>query len=234
MAHPTVSLNFSSTPQKHKEPLVNRFSSPGVINRKENTESYVLDNLTFYPSTIAKDDQMSDRFMTLVKEERDKAIAIAYHMTSDREAAKDVVQDAFYKAYKALPRFRGESKLSTWFFRILINQAKNYCRRRWLKNRWQSLHLHESQQNTGLDRPSEDPLPDSFAMGAQLRQKIGVTLQRLTANQRAAFGLVHLEGMTVTETAKVLGLSPGTIKSHLHRALKKLRKDLFEFKESQP
>ncbi|MCX5865959.1 MAG: RNA polymerase sigma factor, partial [Proteobacteria bacterium] len=70
------------------------------------------------------------------------------------------------------------------------------------------------------------PLPDRQVQEASTRARIGAALEKLSSGQRSAFALVHLEGMTVEETATVLKKSPGTIKSHLHRALVRLRQDL--------
>jgi RNA polymerase sigma-70 factor (ECF subfamily) len=164
------------------------------------------------------------RFEKLVKEERERIVAMAYHLVGgDREAAKDVAQEAFLKAYQALPGFREEASLKTWLIRIVINQASRYRRSQALRSRlgmiWPGLTPRPEPASAG-------PLPDQKAQDSSDRTRIAVALGKLSAGQRSAFALVHLEEMTVEEAAAVLKKSPGTIKSHLHRALIQLRRDL--------
>lgn len=166
------------------------------------------------------------RFEQLVREERERMVAMAYHLVgADREAAKDVAQEAFLKAYQALPGFREEASLRTWLIRIVINQAHKHRRSQALRSRLGMIW-------PGLDRKPEPepaaagPLPDRKAEDKSDRARIAASLEKLSSGQRSAFALVHLEEMTVEEAAQVLKKSPGTIKSHLHRALAQLRRDL--------
>ena len=157
----------------------------------------------------------------LVRTERDRAVAMAYHLVGgDREAAKDVAQDAFVSAFRALPGFRGDAELSTWFLRILINKASSYRRRRWLRDRWGGL-------TGGAELSAVAPRPGDPG----LRRRIAAAMDRLSGPQRAAFAMVHLEGMSIRDAAAVLGKPVGTVKSHLHRALVKLRAELADLEE---
>lgn len=159
------------------------------------------------------------RFQAFVSSHRQRAVGLAWRLVGgDREAAEDVAQDAFARAWKALPRFREEAQLSTWFYRILVRQASNHRRREGLRRGWRAL--------TGREPDREVVSPD-----APLRKRISAALDQLSAGQREAFVLVHLEGFTVTETATALGKAEGTVKSHLHRALKSLRGELAELWE---
>ena len=154
-------------------------------------------------------------FASFVASHQDRALRLALRLVSgDRAAAEDVVQEAFVRAHRGLDRFRGEAKLSTWFDRILVREAYRHHRRPW--RRW--LAGEEPEEYLPSERRDEgDPL---------LRSRISKALAGLTAHQRTAFVLIHLEGHTVTETAERMGRSPGTVKSHLHRALKHLRAEL--------
>lgn len=161
---------------------------------------------------LDRDSQLAE----LVRTHRDKAIAMAYHLVGgDMEAAKDVAQDAFVAAYRALPSFRGDAQLSTWLMRIVINRASSYRRWKWLRDRW--TELTGDRDLGGPEEPVGDP---------GLRRRIAAAMDRLSPTQRAVFAMVHLEGMTLTETAEVLGKPTGTVKSHLHRGLDKLRREL--------
>lgn len=164
-------------------------------------------------------DQASDldrRFAAFVHAYRDKARRLAWRLVGgDEAAADDVTQDALVKAYRGLASFREEAKLETWFFRILVHQAHSYRRWRAVREMWSGPS--EIEPADPSPRAEGDPM---------LREQIAGALERLTTPQRDAFVLVHLEGFTVREAAGVMKKAEGTVKSHLQRALKSLRKEL--------
>ena len=164
---------------------------------------------------------LAQRFEAFLVSHRDRARRLAWRLVGgDAAAAEDVVQDAFLRAYRALPRFREEAALSTWFYRILVRQAANH--RRWRR-------LRERMGGWG-DREAPDPQPTPVG-DPGLRDRIARALDGLSRRQREVFVLVHLEGFTVRETAGLLGKPDGTVKSHLHRALKHLRRELADLRE---
>ncbi len=151
----------------------------------------------------------------------ERARRMAWRLTGgDEAAAEDVVQNAFVKAFKAWDRFRGEARADTWLYRIVVNEAHNYRRWRKVRDVWHGLWSREDAPEGG--RPVGDP---------GLRDRIGRAVDALGAGQREVFVLVHLEGFTVRETAELLGKSEGTIKTHLHRALKALRASLADLSD---
>lgn len=154
-------------------------------------------------------------FERLVIESQDRALGLALRLLSgDRAGAEDVVQEAYLRAYKALPRFRGESTLKTWFDRIVVRETYRYLRSPW--RRW-------------FAGPTEDldALPgEAASLEPSFSKPVFEALGALSANQRTVFVLVHLEGYTVQEAAQIMGRSVGTLKSHLHRALASLRDSL--------
>ncbi len=177
------------------------------------------------PSAVPAD--LEERFSAFAASHRDPARRLAWRLTGgDEEAAEDVAQDAFVKAYRALGRFREDSSLETWFYRILVNQAHKHRRWRAVRQRWSAV-WDEAQAVSSVD--AGDPA---------LRRRISQTLATLTRRQREAFVLVHFEGFTVRETGNLLGAPEGTVKSHLHRALKALRIELADLQDptarSQP
>ncbi len=153
----------------------------------------------------------------------DRAHRLAWRLLGgDGAAAEDVVQDAFVRAFRSLGSFRGESSIDTWFYRILVRTAQN-------QNRWQWLRWRRSApEQEADDQPAGEPAPDAL-----LRQRLRGAVARLGQHQRDAFVLVHLEGFTVKESAKLLGKAEGTIKSHLHRALSKLRAELSDIERGE-
>jgi RNA polymerase sigma-70 factor (ECF subfamily) len=156
------------------------------------------------------------RFDSFVREHRDRAIGLAWRLLDgDKAAAEDVVQEAFVRAYRGLDRFREEASLSTWFYRILVNEAQRHRRWRWVRERF------------GGEMPADPSDPSAEVVGdPHLRQRVARAIGALARGQREAFVLVHLEGFTVRDTAAITGRAEGTIKSHLHRALASLRETL--------
>ncbi len=164
----------------------------------------------------ALDAELERRFSAFVAEHRDRAVGLAGRMLGgELGAAEDVAQEAFVRAYRGLGRFREEAKLGTWFYRILLNEVHRH-------RRWRAV-----RKRFGGDAPAEPadlsarPVPDPA-----LRRRVARALDRLPRGQREAFVLVHLEQFTVAEAAEMTGRAPGTIKSHLHRALRALRREL--------
>jgi RNA polymerase sigma-70 factor (ECF subfamily) len=165
---------------------------------------------------------LESRFRALVDSHRERALRLAWRLVGgDEAAAEDVTQEAFVRAYRGLRGFRGEAALETWFYRILVRQAHSY-------RRWRAIR--EITRGAAID-DAPDPSPGAPADPA-LRRRIAAALERLSRNQREAFVLVHLEGFRVRECAEVLGKPIGTVKSHLHRALASLRKDLGDLRET--
>lgn len=170
--------------------------------------------------TVAEAD-VEERFVAFVEAYRDRALRLAWRLLGgDRDSAEEVVQDAFVRAWLGLARFRGEATLDTWFYRILVRRAASHRRWRGLRERW-----------GGLGNPdTPDPAPEASGDPA-LRGRIASALGALPRTQREVFVLIHLEGFTVHETARIVRRAPGTVKSHLHRALQRLRTELHDLVE---
>ena len=166
----------------------------------------------------AAETDLDARFAAFVETHRERALRTAWRLLrGDPDAAEDVTQEAFVRAWRGLDRFRGEASLGTWFYRILLRQAATHRRWRGLRERWGGLG----------DPDAPDPSPRAQGDPA-LRRRIAEALEALPRTQREVFVLIHLEGFTVRETAEILGKATGTVKSHLHRALQSLRRDLRE------
>jgi RNA polymerase sigma-70 factor (ECF subfamily) len=159
-------------------------------------------------------------FDAFVDSRRDRAVRLAYRLLGgDSAAAEDVAQNAFVRAYRGLAGFRGDSTLDTWFFRILVREAQRH-------RRFRAVRRLFSVDPAGAPEPV-DPRP---AGDPALRRRIAAALERLPRGQREAFVLVHLEEETIADAAKLLGKAVGTVKSHLHRALAALRRDLADLR----
>ena len=141
--------------------------------------------------------------------------------------AADAVQDAFLKAYVALDRFRADAPFRPWVLRIVANESKN--RRRSSRRREQlTLRLAE-------DRPSGDaaPSPEAVVLERATTERLLAALSALPERDRLVVGYRYLVELTEEETAAVLGIRRGTVKSRLSRALARLRASLPQEKQEE-
>ncbi len=145
-------------------------------------------------------------FEALVRRYRSPVYRIALRMLGDAAAAEDAVQDAFLRAWLALPEFRAESSIGTWLYRIVTNRCLNVLRAE------RPVQPLEDDQVVAAARPEE--LAQQQAELGALRRAI----LRLTPEQRAAFVLRELEGLSYEEIAEVLGATVPAIKGRIHRA----------------
>ncbi|MEX0834254.1 MAG: sigma-70 family RNA polymerase sigma factor [Actinomycetota bacterium] len=151
----------------------------------------------------------------LVRRYQDDAIRLATLLTGSRQDAEDAAQEAFVKAYFALDRVRKDTSFRPWILRIAANEAHN--RRRWNRSR-------ESVALTG-DHPSGDaaPSPEEVVVDRESADAVLALVSGLREQERLVVGCRYLLGLTENETAEVLGIRNGTVKSRLSRALARLR-----------
>jgi len=164
--------------------------------------------------TSSSPDDLEAVFRQFVVTHHEQAVRLAWRLTGgDRATAEEVAQESFLAAQRKLSTVRHAEALPAWFFRIVARRAANH--RRWLavRRRFAQLFVREPPSNP----PTTDP---------SLRRHIHDAMERLSDSQREVFVLVYLEGLTLDQSAQVLGKAPGTVRTHLHRALKALRRDL--------
>ena len=154
----------------------------------------------------------ADRFAHLVAEHDRPLRALAFRLLGDRQAMDDVLQEAYAKAFRALPQFRGESATGTWLYRIVYNACLDHLRR--------ERRLAEQPLETGL------PATPDPGESAARREALAAALAALAPDQRAAVLLVDAEGLDYAAAARVLGVRVGTVASRLSRARASLRRAL--------
>jgi RNA polymerase sigma-70 factor (ECF subfamily) len=152
------------------------------------------------PRTLARARQGDlDAFEDLVRAYQADVWRFAYHLTRDRSMADDVTQDAFLRAFRFLKSFRGDSKFTSWLFRIARNCAMDALR-----------------QRTGL--AAKEPPPPLGPPDPQARLEIETALAAVSAEHREPFLLIEVFGLSYQEAADVLNVRVGTVKSRMHRA----------------
>jgi RNA polymerase sigma-70 factor (ECF subfamily) len=162
-----------------------------------------------------------EAFDHLVKATYSEAYTLAFRLTGNEEDARDVVQDAYLRAYKGIRRFRGDAAFSTWLYRITANCASTYLVKR-TKARHDEL---PDDAPVADERPEVDPV---LRADAELdRQRLTDALEQLPPDMRAVVVLRDVYDLPHEAIAAELGITEGAAKVRLHRARRKLRERLF-------
>lgn len=171
------------------------------------------------------------RFDDLVTKYRERIWGVIYHMTSNREDASDLTQDAFIKAFQSINRFQGQSAFFTWLYRIAINGTLNHLQKNKLR-RFFSLEKIRDEEPVGavLDQLADTgPTSDRQACLNELQQKLNEAMQKLSINHRTVVTLFEIDGLSHEEIAQITGTSVGTVRSRLHYAKQLLQNELQPF-----
>ena len=151
---------------------------------------------------------------------------IARSILGDAADAEDAVQDAYLKAFSGLERFRGEAGVGTWLTRIAINEALGRARRRKPTVVWEETSEPALQPHTLYQSPSAGPDPEIAMAQQELQSLVERSIDPLPEPVRVVFVARCVEGLSVEETADLLGLRPETVKTRAHRARQRLKLDL--------
>lgn len=175
---------------------------------------------------IAKGDVDAVRWVTSRNNQR--LYRVAWSILKDRAEAEDAVQDGYLKAFDAIETFAGRSSLSTWLTRIVINEAlgrrRRSQRRAQVLNQESVLVLEEYREK--LMAGSATHSPERALMRRQIAKLLETAIARLPDPFRLVFVLREVEGLSVEEAAEVLEIPQETVKTRLHRARRRLQKEL--------
>jgi RNA polymerase sigma-70 factor (ECF subfamily) len=166
-------------------------------------------------------------FRELVEGHRDRVYNICYRMLGHRHEAEDVAQEVFITVFKTIETFRGDSKFSTWLYRVAVNHCKNrikYLARRHDRDR-DELDETSNGPNGAIGGPMP-AAPDRALEGVQMEALLQDAINALDDEQRIVVVLRDVEDLSIEEICKITELPDGTVKSRLHRARLVLRKKL--------
>jgi RNA polymerase sigma-70 factor (ECF subfamily) len=169
---------------------------------------------------------MPPNFDELVAEHRTRVARLCYRLLGWREDIEDVVQEVFLAALKGLPRFRGESAVSTWLTRIAVNACRSYLRKRlpWLRL---------FAQRHADPEPCLDRSPEGELANRERFERVRAAIRGLPVKYREVIVLRYLEELPVSDIGEVLGLGKGAVEVRLNRARTWLREDLAEMLEGR-
>ncbi|PCJ27969.1 MAG: hypothetical protein COA96_02055 [SAR86 cluster bacterium] len=155
-----------------------------------------------------------------------KMLAVAAGFAHTPDDANDIYQDAMLAAYRALPKFKLESKFSTWLHKIVVNTALS--NRRKLKRTWQKMAVIQNQYERE-EKYVETHSPESLMLDSELNTQINLAMKKLTDTERIAFVLCHQQGFKLKEAAEVMSCTDNSVKVVLFRARNKLKQQLAEY-----
>ena len=167
-----------------------------------------------------------DAFTEIVRRHRDRLWAVALKTTGDPEDAADALQDALISAYRRASQFRGDSQVTTWLHRIVVNASLDRLRKRSTRP---TVPL-PVEEETGIPLPD----PEDRIGRRELQLDIAAALADLPEDQREAVALVDIEGWSVDQAALMLGCPAGTVKSRCSRGRAKLAKRLSYMRNPDP
>ncbi len=164
-------------------------------------------------------------FRSLVERHSRTLFRLAFRITANEQDAEDVVQESFLRAYRKLNSFEMRANFSTWLYRITVNCALDFMRKR---------RKHQAEQDMegsdGLDLlsnlPDHTPPPDRLRWSSEIQNKLKQALNKLGGKERLAFVLRHCEGMSIAEVGQILGQRESATKHSIFRAVQKLRREL--------
>ena len=164
--------------------------------------------------------QQGDRsaFDLLVIKYQHKILKLIMRYVRDPSEAMDVTQEAFIKAYRAAPSFRGDSAFYTWLYRIAINTAKNYLVAAGRRPTYYDLDLQDPEQYEVFAKLKDVDTPEGLTLAEEIRQTVNQAIQGLPEDLRTAILLREIEGMSYEEIAHTMECPVGTVRSRIFRA----------------
>tara|TARA_R110002126_G_scaffold119373_13_gene260276 strand:+ start:6490 stop:7065 length:576 start_codon:yes stop_codon:yes gene_type:complete len=157
-------------------------------------------------------------FNLLVKKYQHRIANLISRYVSNSGDVADVAQEAFIKAYRAMPGFRGESAFYTWLYRIAVNSAKNYLVANGRKPPATDVDAEDAEYFEGSDALKEQDSPERLLLSEEIRSVVFNTIDKLPDELRTAITLRELEGLSYEEIAEVMACPIGTVRSRIFRA----------------
>ncbi len=157
-------------------------------------------------------------FDLLVLKYQHKIVNLVMRYVRDPELALDITQEAFIKAYRALPRFRGDSAFYTWMYRIAVNTAKNHLAAQRRRPMDVELDMQDPEQYDLHAKLKETDTPEGVTLSNELKETVERAIASLPEDLRTAIILRELEGMSYEEIAQTMECPVGTVRSRIFRA----------------
>jgi len=167
-------------------------------------------------------------FDRLIEKYRARVFGVVYHMTSNREDAADLTQDAFIKAFQSIQRFEAQSSFFTWLYRIAVHSTLSHLRKARLRSFFslERIDADEPVSKEIIDALTDKTGADRDTYVHELQEKLNDAMQKLSIKHRTVVTLFEIDGLSHQEIAEVMKCSVGTVRSRLHYAKQLLQSEL--------
>ncbi|MCP5104374.1 MAG: RNA polymerase sigma factor [bacterium] len=194
-----------------------------------------MDLMKKYELRLVEQASSGDRnaFREIVEDNKKKIFYLAFDLTGSQQDAEDLSQDVFLKAFRSMHTFKGQASLGTWLYRITLNTFLDRKRKKSYDAEKNSRELDDvlSAEPVFEGNPSTGN-PENYAESRQIQMHIEQALEKLSPRERSVFIMRHYQGMQGKAVGELLGISEGTVKSLLSRAIKKLQNVLGFYKDT--
>lgn len=168
----------------------------------------------------------SEAFHQLVVLHDEKIMTLAFQLTQNKTDAEDLYQEVFIKAYKSISKFRFQSAFYTWLYRITVNTFYN------LKRSQNKMPIQEVLEDGSDHLLNISEEPNDFPERNEIIIAVKEAAEKLPQKQRTAFLLKHMQNLKIREISGIMGISEGTVKKYLFRAMEKLRIELKDYRHA--
>jgi RNA polymerase sigma-70 factor (ECF subfamily) len=166
-------------------------------------------------------------FDNLILKYRERVFGVVYNMTSNREDAADLTQDAFIKAFQSIHRFQAQSSFFTWLYRIAVNSTLTHLRKAKLRTFFSFEKITDEDKTAELVNQMTDKKgADRDLYIRELQEKLNEAMMKLSIKHRTVVTLFEIEGVSHEEIAEIMNCSVGTVRSRLHYAKQLLQAEL--------
>ena len=171
-----------------------------------------------------------DAFDSLTIKYRQRLLSVIYNMTSNREDAADLTQEAFVKAFRSIGRFKGKSSFFTWLYRIGVNVTLSHLQKNKARRFFSFENLSEEvNQETAFEVLASRSKTERPTLLNELQEKLNEALQKLSNKHRTIVVLFEIEGLSHKQIAEIMKCSEGTVRSRLHYAKQQLQGYLSDY-----
>ncbi len=171
-----------------------------------------------------------DAFDSLTIKYRQRLLSVIYNMTSNREDAADLTQEAFVKAFRSIGRFKGKSSFFTWLYRIGVNVTLSHLQKNKARRFFSFENLSEEvNQETAFEILASRSKTERPTLLNELQEKLNEALQKLSNKHRTIVVLFEIEGLSHKQIAEIMKCSEGTVRSRLHYAKQQLQAYLSDY-----
>ena len=167
-------------------------------------------------------------FDQLILKYRERVFGVIYNMTSNREDAADLTQDAFIKAFQSINRFQGQSSFFTWLYRIAINSTLTHLRKNRLRTFFSLEKVDENDRQSAevIEALTDTAGAERDTFVRELQERLNEALQKLSIKHRTVVTLFEIDGLSHQVIAEILKCSVGTVRSRVHYAKQLLQAEL--------